>query len=388
VSEGEIIVRDVAGLSQLQPQNVKELAWFAQEASASGLFTITETGNRKRPLNGKECFLLMSQGVELGLSPLQSLRELNIINGRVDIPASVRAAKIASSPKVTLWDVESDDTHCIIKAKRRDRDNSVTVEIKLESMSQGDKTRHASHLADWLYSRAVRRISRQYFPDMNLGMGQEQEFERTVVDVAAIEQASGLAQSVGACEKCGGAAYLRPNKSGGVYAQCEKCGYRQAPPQAVRDTVRGRMDDFAEQLPDATVIGEDGRDPTPEELEELNEPGGSDTGADGVPTGVEGTDGGEEVSGSDVPDALLGPGEGDGGDASSPDDAGAAAYRARLTDQLLAQLKAHMVDGAPHQDHVFVMSTHGWDKRTKVSKWLEALPVEVLEVLVTVEPHD
>ena len=232
-------------LRSLKPQDVKQLAWFCNQAAASGLFRTSAGGNSTRAISGGEAFLLASQGVELGLSPLQSLRELNIINGRVDIPASVRAALIAASPKVTEWDVDADDTFCTIKAKRRDRTNGVTVTVRAEDLPSADRNRHQSHMEDWLYARAVRRISRQYFPDLNLGMEtdsypMEQLVEARVERVVEAEKAAGTDDGAyGFHDECGGALSLHTNtRTGGAFLLCDKCNATFPPPQAIRDAMR------------------------------------------------------------------------------------------------------------------------------------------------------
>lgn len=233
-------------LGALKPQDVKQLAWFCNQAAASGLFRTSAGGNSTRAITGGEAFLLASQGVELGLSPLQSLRELNIINGRVDIPASVRAALIAASPKVTLWEVDSESTFCTIRAKRRDRTNGSTVTVKLEDLPSADRNRHQNHLEDWLYARAVRRISRQYFPDLNLGMEtdsypMEQVVEARAERLAVIEHEAGTDDGeYGLHDECGGKLSLHTNtRTGGAFLLCDKCNATFPPPQAVRDVMRG-----------------------------------------------------------------------------------------------------------------------------------------------------
>jgi hypothetical protein len=229
-------------LAQLRPTNVQQLLWFAKQVAESGLFKVSERGGNKRNVTQREAFLQMSQGVELGLTPLQGMRELNIIDGRVDIPASVRAAKIAASRKTTQWEVDADDTFCTIRAKRADRSNGVEVTVRAEDLPSSWRTRHADHLEDSLYARAVRRISRQYFPDLNLGMETDSYPVETVVDarverLAQIEQEAGTSDGeYGLHDECGGVLELHTNtRTGGAFLRCPRCNASFPPPQSIRD---------------------------------------------------------------------------------------------------------------------------------------------------------
>lgn len=308
-------------LGRLMPQDRKQLWAEATRAAASPMFPNVTTPDA--------AFLMMGQGIELGLTPFQALRELVIIGGKVDVPASVRAAKIASSPKVSIWDVDADEKHCTITAKRRDRDNDCVVTVLIEDMSQADRNKHKEHLEDWLYARAVRRISRRYFPDLYLGMEESDDTlaPDRVIDVAAVEKVVGD-DAVGTCETCGNPTYLHPSGNGGVYSECAD-GHRQAPPQEVRDAVRGRGEEFAThdgvddeiafQL-EATPPVEP-RDPTPEERIEL---------------------------------------------------------RKEWTKEILKALHEHMEDDVPHGLHKMVLVNWGWDGKIKVSEWLDAQTLDKL----------
>jgi len=305
-------------LGRLQPQSVRELFFFAEKVAASKMFPGVDTPEK--------AFLMMSQGVELGLSPLQSVRELNIINGRVDVPASVRAARIQASPKTTRWEVDSNDAHCSILAERSDRKGEYQVNINLEDMSLADKNKHKDHLADWLYARAVRRASRQFFADLNLAIGTDEEMRDPdrVINVAAVEKEVG-GEAVGTCEQCGEPTYLHPSKNGGVYSECRN-GHRQSPPQKVRDAVRGRGEEFQPNIDDEADPYHsppllDGRDPTEEE---------------------------------------------------------SATLRHEWTQEILKRLKENMRDDAPHDLHGVMISNWGGLGGLKVADWLDAMTLEDL----------
>jgi len=227
-------------LGRLMPQNVRELHWFASEAAKSGLFQTSAGGNQTRSLQPAEAFMLMSTGIELGLTPLQGLRDLSLIKGKVDVPPSVLAAKIASDPRVTLFDPVGDDKAFQISAKRSDRENGCVVRITWDDISQADQNKHREHAEDFLYARCVRRIVKRYFPDLKYGLASNvAEEPARVIDIAAVEKQVGPEESIQKCETCGLASFLKASGNGGVYSECAN-GHRQSPPQEVRDAVRGR----------------------------------------------------------------------------------------------------------------------------------------------------
>lgn len=298
-------------LGRLMPETRKELYADAQRAAASPMFPNVTTP--------EAAFLMMGQGIELGLTPFQALRELVIISGKVDVPASVRAAKIASSPKVSIWDVDADDDHCTITAKRRDRDNECVVTVKIEDMSQADRNKHREHLEDWLYARAVRRISRRYFPDLYLGMESDDSSDPDkIINIAAVEKEVGDRESVGICEQCGKPTYLHPSRNGGVYSECAD-GHRQSPPQEVRDAVRGRGQEFNADEEVAFQLGASPAEPhapTPEQETQL---------------------------------------------------------RNEWTHEIVKVLVADMTDNIPHALHKAVLTNWGWDGDMRVADWLATL---------------
>lgn len=317
-------------LARLQPQSIKELFWFAEQVVQARMFETVKTP--------QQALILMQTGIELGLSPMQALRELNLINGKVDIPASVRAAKITASPKTTLWEPEANEDYCIIRAKRKDRENECIVTVKKEDLAQAEVNKHRAHLSDWLYARAVRQISRRYFPDLNLGMDEEEETSGRVIDVATVERAVGAEQSIVDCIECGKPSYLKPNRNGGAYSECEE-GHRQSPPQVVRDTIRGRTEEFAGE----TVV-----DAQAEELQ-LDEPED------------------EAPSDENLAQGLV------------QDEIEHEAAKVDWIAQILEAMKAAQVDGKPSADHRFMLTTRRWDGKEKVRAWLTKQPWDMVE---------
>lgn len=361
-------------LSKMMPQSLVELGQLAAKVAASGMFTVRKkVGGQYKdvPYTQSEAFLLMSQGVELGLSPLQGIRELNIIEGRVDVPPAVRAARICASSKVTLWDVDADDTHCVIAAKRSDRENGCQVEVKAADMPAGDVARHKDHLEDWLYARAVRRISRRYFPDLNLGIEQGgwEPDESRIIDVREVERIVGedTAPEYPPCEHCGGTVDLIPNHTGGAFLACRECKRTTSPPQGVRDVIRGSGD----TLSVATV--EETRDvegPTMRDGDKVTV-----THKVTQPLDVTIASNAEATAAADALDAELAAGE----VPPTPEEAAELqSYAERFTAGLIAAIVEALAQARAEGDDArtkakAVLFGRGWDGVTPIAEWLRGV---------------
>lgn len=233
--DNDIIAIDPTPPAKLGPQNMVELGQLAAKVAMTDMF-----GRYTQA----QCFLIMSQGLELGLSPIQSMRELNLINGKVDVPPSVRAARICASPKVTVWDVDADGERCVITAERRDRKGSCTVTVRADDLPRADVAKHSGHIEDLLYARAVRRISRRMFPDLALGI-ETWEPDENVIDVRAVEKEAGELD-LHHCPECGtGVMDLQANAKGGAFLRCRECNATIPPTDAERDVIRGRSEELS-----------------------------------------------------------------------------------------------------------------------------------------------
>lgn len=233
------------GLARYQPANLKQLVWFAGEVAKSGMYLKTDGQGNQVAMTQAETFMVMSEGIEMGISPLTAMRNIYFMEDKrgrkTTIPrADLIAARIQADPRTEEWDV--DDTvpgTVTVSAKRRGR-APVSMTLTLADIPSRDKERWAKGYLDaqeMLVNRTVRRIARRHFKDMVLGLGVDQDYDETkVIDVAKVEAVVG--PSTPPCHLCGGRTRLIPSNNGGVFLTCDN-GHNASPPQAVRDAVRG-----------------------------------------------------------------------------------------------------------------------------------------------------
>ena len=259
------------GLERLVPQDMAQLAWMAKTLASSGMFLKSLAQGRTAPLNAAETFVVMQEGIGLGLSPLQALREIAVVESRgrlTTIPsARVVSGRIQADPRLESWEATGDATSFTVKAKRKGRP-AIEVTVSVEEFSQAEVNRHLEHLEDWLFARAVRRLARRGFSDMLLGIyvgGEPEVVDAVTVNVAALERDAGTDGVYGRHDD-GGSWILCGGPNGGAYLRCERCGATSPPPQEIRDVMRGRAEEYRIEAPAPT------QSPTQPPLEEGERP--------------------------------------------------------------------------------------------------------------------
>lgn len=360
-----------AALTKYMPDNIKELAWFANQVATSGLFR-----NGSVPLTGGQAFILMVKGAELGMTPMQSLSEIHLIEGKPVLSAAAIASRIRRVGKLTDWDVDSDDKHCTITFKRagdrEPKELTTTIEKIPQRYFQPSRSGKPSNWTlipeDMLFSWTIKRLARRYFPEALLDLGGSDD-TRDIVDVAPIEQAVGPENAVGTCEECGEPTYLHRARNGGAYSECAQ-GHRQSPPQAVRDAMRGRVEDFNEvidspsnDLPESTVepgLG-NGRDATPEELSDLG------------PSAVE-AELASQVATEPLPEVPAEPAP------VVPEPSFSEQWHVNAADVIIGHIAS--TKGAKRAAAVTAIQNLGWTEKTQVTIWVQKQSNETLTTLL------
>lgn len=260
---------DEFNLTRFMPRDLEQLVKFSDYAAKSGVFGTMNPG---------QALIIMLQGAELGINPLQSLREIPLVNGKPRPSATLVAGLIQRSRECESWYIDSTPVQVVLKAKRRGREEA-TVVVRIEDVPKSLKSKQVwqDNPEDMLVARAIHRMARRHFADILAGIQDPDEIDETrVIDVAKVEQFSDPIGML--CGECGrGQMFLQAGRNGGAYLRCNNCGVTAEPPQEVRDLIRGTPEHLtlaatAEPVPMSPLApGE--RLPDPGELDAILEAG-------------------------------------------------------------------------------------------------------------------
>lgn len=246
MTDSEIVTLPGTGnefsLTRFMPRDLTELVKFAGYAARSGVFG---------QLTDNQALIVMLQGAELGINPLQALREIPLVNGKPRPSATLVAGLIQRSPLCEDWSLVSSPTSVTLKAKRKGRGSEFIVNVRIEDVPASLKSKDVwkQNPEDMLVARAIHRMARRAFADILSGIQDADEIdELRVIDVGKVERQIG---QDGAYDKphrvnqdndevsCSGKVWLQANRNGGAFLACDSCTATFSPPQEVRDAVRG-----------------------------------------------------------------------------------------------------------------------------------------------------
>ena len=128
-----------------------------------------------------ECFVIIMTGDELGLSPMQSLRGIHIIQGKPVLSADLCHAIILKSGLCEYWEVvSSSDKECTIETQRCGgkpvRRQWTWADAERAKLTGKDNWK--SYPQEMLRHRCVAALARQVYPDLLLGLYIQDEMDR------------------------------------------------------------------------------------------------------------------------------------------------------------------------------------------------------------------
>lgn len=257
-------------LTRFMPRDLTELVKFSEYASKSGVFGT---------LTASQALIVMLQGAELGINPLQSLREIPLVNGKPRPSATLVAGLIQRSPLCEDWHIASSPTNVTLTAKRKGRGSEFIVNVRIEDVPAQLRSKDVwkQNPEDMLVARAIHRMARRAFADILAGIQDPDEIDETrVIDVARVERATGLDAPIRIPHTdttqgpdgvpCNGPLWLTANRTGGAFLRCEICGATQSPPQEARDAMRGTPEHLTIAGAAETVLEPGERVPTDDEV--------------------------------------------------------------------------------------------------------------------------
>lgn len=172
---GAALARREDRLAPFEPETFAQAIEMAERLSKSGLLPV--------PLRGKptDVLVVLMKGRELGLSPMQSISSLHVIDGRAACSADLLAAMCLRHPEVceTFAAEVYSPTRAVYVAKRRGQP-AARFEFSIEDARRAnlaDRDNWRKYPADMLAARAASRAARRVFPDVVLGMLTDDEAE-------------------------------------------------------------------------------------------------------------------------------------------------------------------------------------------------------------------
>jgi hypothetical protein len=150
----------------------------------------------------EKAIVIMMQGRELGIGPMQALNGINVIAGKATISPQLMLALIENSGKLEDIAIETSPTSSTVTMKRIGRTpHSETFSIEdARAMGIAQKDNYKKQPATMLKWRAVAACSRVVFPDVICGMYTHEEINPDFVDVETGEIIAAQSEGVEVAE--------------------------------------------------------------------------------------------------------------------------------------------------------------------------------------------
>jgi hypothetical protein len=133
-------------------------------------------------LRGREAdvLLVMMTGAEIGLTTMQSLRNLYVVEGRIGMSAALIRGRCQKHLDCDLFEVaEADATHAAVEVKKRGWSERRMVSWSIADAERAGLVKPDSLWQRWpqemCVARATTRAASMYFPDITAGLFSEEE---------------------------------------------------------------------------------------------------------------------------------------------------------------------------------------------------------------------
>ena len=156
--------------SALAINNHGDLERIAKMAAASGMCTVRKW---------EEAAYLLATGYELGLSPMQSLRGIYVVNGKPVLSADLLVAVVRRSGLCESWHVvESTDERCTITTRRKGEPEAATRTWTMADARRAQITGKpiwSQYPRTMLRHRCASDLARDVYPDVILSLYDPEE---------------------------------------------------------------------------------------------------------------------------------------------------------------------------------------------------------------------
>ena len=188
-TRGAVAVAQPTEQMQFTPANVSQAWRLAKMLSESGL---VPSSLRGKP---SDVLVVLMSGRELGIPPMQSLRTLHVIEGRIQMAAEMMVARCKQSPSICIYfrmveSTEEKATYATLRAGAPEP-TVYTYTIKdAEAAGLANKDNWRKNRRAMLRARASSGLARIEYPDLVSGIVIDDEVEEIRMTAANIAGAS------------------------------------------------------------------------------------------------------------------------------------------------------------------------------------------------------
>ncbi len=172
------------------PQNLAEAASLATMLAKSSLIPSALRGN------ASDVLVILIKGHELGLSPMQAIADIAVVDGKTLLSAALIVALCAQHPEVCEFfqQIESTDLVATYETKRRGDPKSTKLSFTIEQAKNAGllgKDNWKKYPAAMLRARASAALARDKYPDLTRGL-----YDPDEIDVQTRQRAPQLEQVI------------------------------------------------------------------------------------------------------------------------------------------------------------------------------------------------
>lgn len=128
-----------------------------------------------------DVLVILLTGYELGMSGMQALRSIYVVEGRPFLSAELLAALVTRSPACEYWQmVESSDKACTYETKRRGHNAPIRLTWTIEQAQRAglqSKSNWKNHPESMLRARCQASLARAVYADLVLGLAALEELD-------------------------------------------------------------------------------------------------------------------------------------------------------------------------------------------------------------------
>ncbi len=147
----------------MQPTGMEAVYWYAKRAIDSRAYL-------KKFSNEDAALMAIMRGKDYGMTMSMSLETLNIIEGKIALPASYMATLCRKNPNCEYFDiVDEGEDFCTVETKRKSDGKAFKVTFTMQMAIDAKLVKPNGNWEKWkpdmLYSRAVSRLARRVWAE-------------------------------------------------------------------------------------------------------------------------------------------------------------------------------------------------------------------------------